>query len=125
MDTERAVREFVDDYGDTFSDGDPEAVAAHFHEPALLVGETVRLLETREAVEDLFGAILGSLGKRGYAYSDAEEIDVEVIADDRARGRVDWVRYTADDEVLERLTTTHVFRRTGDGWKMVVLMPHD
>lgn len=125
MDTEGEVREFVQDYSETFSDGDPEAVAAHFHEPALLVAETVRTLETRDAVEGLFGAILDSLAERGYASSEAEEIEVEVVADDRARARVDWVRYTADDAVLERLVTTHVFRRTGDGWKMVVLMPHD
>ncbi|WP_336000390.1 YybH family protein [Halorientalis halophila] len=125
MDTERAVREFVHDYAETFSDGDPEAIAAHFHEPALLVAERVHMLESRDAVADLFGAILDSLEERGYAYSEAEEVDVEVVADDRARVRVDWVRYTGDDAVLERLVTTHVFRRTGDGWKMIVLLPHD
>lgn len=125
MDTEQAVREFVHDYGEIFSNGDPEAVAAHFHEPALLVAETVQMLETRDAVEDLFAAILDSLEERGYAYSEAEEVEVEAVADDRARGRVHWVRYTADDTVLERLVTTHVFRRTEEGWKMVVLLPHD
>ncbi|WP_424016685.1 YybH family protein [Halorientalis pallida] len=125
MDSEAAVREFVHDYGETFSDGDPEAVAANFHEPALLVAESVQTLETRDAVADIFAAVLDSLAERGYAYSEAEAVDVEVVADDRARGRVRWVRYTADDEVLERLVTTHVFRRTGDGWKMVVLLPHD
>lgn len=125
MDTEQAVREFVHDYGETFSSGDSEAIAAHFHEPALLVAETVQMLETRDAVADLFAAILDSLEERGYAYSEAEEVEVEPVADDRVRARVHWVRYTADDTVLERLVTTHVFRQTEEGWKMVVLLPHD
>lgn len=124
MDTEQSVREFVHDYGEIFSEGDPEAIAAKFHEPALLVAETVQMLETEDAVADFFEAILDSLAERGYAYSEAEEVEVEAIGDDRARGRVHWVRYTADDTVLERLVTTHVFRRTEEGWKMVVLLPH-
>jgi ketosteroid isomerase-like protein len=125
MDTEQAVREFVHDYGEVFSSGDPEAIAAHFHEPALLVAETVRMLETRDAVEDLFAAILDSLEEQGYAYSEAEEAEVEAAADDRVRARVHWVRYRADDTVLERLVSTHIFRRTEGGWKMIVLLPHD
>ncbi len=123
MDTEAEVRQFVHDYGEVFSTADPEAVAAHFDEPAMLVGEQVRVLETREDVQALFGAVLDGLVERGYDRSAADEMTVEAVGDDRARARVRWVRYTAEG-VLERLTTTHVFRRTDDGWKMVVLLPH-
>lgn len=124
MDTEAAVREFVDDYAGVFSTGDPGAIAERFHEPALLVGEQVRLLESRAEVEALFGVILDGLHDRGYTRSEAENVEVEAVGPDRARARVAWVRYAGED-VLERLTTTHVFRRTDDGWKMVVLIPHD
>ena len=123
MNTEAEVRQVVHDYGEVFSTADPETIAAHFHEPAMLVGEQVRVLETREDAERLFAAVLDGLVERGYDRSAAEEVTVEAVGDDRARARVQWVRYTADG-VLERLTTTHVFRRTDDGWKMVVLLPH-
>lgn len=123
MDTEAEVRQFVHDYGEVFSTADPEAIAAHFHEPAMLVGEDVRVLETREDVQALFGAVLDGLTEQGYDRSAADEVAVEAVGDNLARARVQWVRYTAEG-VLERLTTTHVFRRTDGGWKMVVLLPH-
>jgi ketosteroid isomerase-like protein len=123
MDTEDEVRQFVHDYGEVFSTADPEAIAAHFHEPAMLVGERVRVLETREDAQALFTAVLDGLVARGYDRSVADEVEAEAAGKDRARARVQWVRYAADG-VLERLTTTHVFRRTDDGWKMVVLLPH-
>lgn len=124
-DVERAVEEFVHDYAPVFSSGDPSLVAAHFHEPAMLVApEGVRTLETREDVARLFAAVFEDLAERDYGTSEAEAVSVTPLGEDRALATVDWVRYTTEGDVLERLETTHLFRQTDAGWKMVLLAPH-
>lgn len=125
-DVEAEVEAFVHEYGEVFSTADPALIASHFHEPATVVSAAgVNTLGTRAGVERLFGAVLEDLEDREYAYSEATDVDVDPIGADRAVVDVHWVRYTTDDAVLEHLDTTHVFRRTDDGWKMVVLLPHD
>jgi uncharacterized protein (TIGR02246 family) len=125
-DTAAEVEQFVYEYAEEFSTADPAVIASHFHEPATLVGpDGVRVLETRDGVERLFTAILEGLHERDYGSSEAAGMEVDVLGPDRARATVEWVRYTTGGEELERLTTTHVFRRTDDGWKMVVLAPHE
>lgn len=124
-DVESEVKAFVDDYGPVFSTGDPSVVAAHFHEPALLVApEGVRTLATRDDVARLFTAVFEDLAERDYGSSEAEDVSVTPLGEDRALAAVDWVRYTTAGDVLERLETTHLFRRTDAGWKMVLLAPH-
>lgn len=125
-DVVQEVEAFVDDYGPVFSTGDPSIVATKFHEPAMLVsGETVRTMETREDVARLFTAVFENLAERDYGSSTADDVAVTPLGPDRALATVEWVRYTTDGDVLERLTTTHLFRRTDDGWKMVLLAPHE
>lgn len=125
-DVAREVEAFVEEYGPVFSTGDPSVVATQFHEPAMLVsGEGVRTLATREDVARLFTAVFEDLAERGYGSSEAEDVSVTPLGEDRALATVDWVRYTTDGDVLERLETTHLFRRTDDGWKMVLLAPHE
>lgn len=122
---EQEVAAFVEEYGEEFSSADPEVVASHFDVPAMLVtGDGTRTLASRDDVVSFFGAVFEGLESRDYGRSEAEGVDVRAIGPDRALATVDWVRYTVDDDVLERLTTTHLFRETDNGWKMVVLLPH-
>lgn len=125
-DVVQEVEAFVEDYGPVFSTGDPSVVATKFHEPAMLVSdETVLTMDTREDVTRLFTAVFEDLAERDYGSSTAEDVAVRPLGTDRALATVEWVRYTKDGDVLERLTTTHLFRRTDDGWKMVLLVPHE
>ncbi|MFB6172089.1 MAG: DUF4440 domain-containing protein [Haloarculaceae archaeon] len=125
-DVEQEVEEFVHEYAGIFSTGDPSVVAAHFHEPALLVSsEGVSHLASREDVASLFAAVFEDLADRNYGSSEAADVSTIPLGADRALATVDWVRYTENGDVLERLVTTHLFRRTDDNWEMVLLAPHD
>jgi ketosteroid isomerase-like protein len=50
---------------------------------------------------------------------------VKQMGEDIALLSVSRVRYRTDDQELERLGATYTFRKTADGWKIVVATMHD
>jgi ketosteroid isomerase-like protein len=50
---------------------------------------------------------------------------VKQMGEDIALLSVNRVRYRTDGQELERLGETYTFRKTADGWKIVVATMHD
>ena len=89
------------------------------------VATTSVSLATRADVESWLTPVLVKLKERGYARSDWSQLQVKVVSNGVAIASAMFIRYKTDGAELERLGATYVLRKTGDGWKIAVIVLHE
>lgn len=121
-----AVTRVLGDYYKAFSTLDPAAIAPFFHEPSLLVGPPgVTAAPGGAAVVHIFTPIMEALRARGYGRSELTMLNVKPLS-----ATITWasgvaVRYKVDGSELERAGVTYVLNKSGNNWKIAVLILHD
>jgi ketosteroid isomerase-like protein len=105
---------------------DAQRVAAYYHEPLMFV-TTARAgaFNTRAEIEAWLKSVFAGMKQRGYARSDWSDFHAKMLSAGVAVISTQTVRYKADGQELERLGFTYLLRKTGDGWKVAVLVGHD
>jgi ketosteroid isomerase-like protein len=123
---ERAITKTFTGYVQAFQTLNPPTVLPYCHAPCLLISpQGVRLMETPAEVEALFARMFEGLQARRYARSEVTDPHVNQVSEHIAFVSVSRVRYATDGQELERLGETYTFRKTDDGWKIVVATVHD
>jgi ketosteroid isomerase-like protein len=121
---ERAITETFTGYVQAFQTLNPHTVLPYYHALCLLISpQGVRLMETPAEVEALFARMFEGLARR-YARSEVTDPHVNQVGEHIAFVSVSRVRYATDGQELERLGETYTFRKTQDGWRIVVATVH-
>ena len=123
---EAVITQTYTDYAHAFQTLNPHAVLSYCHVPCLLIApQAVRVMTTPTEVEALFTHLFEGLKAHNYARSEITDLHVRRMSETIAFLSVSRVRYTRDGHELERLGETYTFRKTDDGWKIVVATMHD
>lgn len=135
MSTERAegqddkavVTQALNDYVSAFHNFDVQRVLRYYHEPLMLIGAAgIRVMATRADTEAWMQSFWARLKERGYARGgEFSPLHVKQVSAGVAVASAQFVRYKADGQELERNGATYVLHKTGDGWKIVVVVGHD
>lgn len=114
------------DYAADFGRLDARAVATHFHQPAMLVGPPgVSIFASHADVEAFYGKVMGDLRTRGYVRTDFGELREQRLDDGLAVVSGPGVWRAADGRALgDRFAMSYTFRRTGEGWRVLVAVIH-
>ncbi len=126
MNDETAVRHTLSEYYRAFSTLSVQAILPFLNQPALLVGPLgVIPLPTPSAIEPIFGPVMERLRTRGYARSELGSQEVRMLGAESAFVTGIAIRYKSDGEELERAGISYLMRKTGDVWKVVVMVLQD
>ncbi len=112
-------------YAESFQSLDPKAIAAHFHEPALMVTpKGVQSLPDATAVEHAYARIMAELPKQNYARTEFTSLREQLLSEDLVMitGWGTWIDKEGNGFMPFGLTYT--LRRTKAGWKIVVALIH-
>jgi|SRR6266852_3888285 len=126
QDDRALLTQALNDYASAFHTFDTQRTLNHYHEPLMLVaGPAVRLMATRADTEAWMKAFWARLKERGFARgSEFSPLHVKQVSPTVAVASAQFVRYKADGQELERNGVTYVLHKTGDAWKIVVVMGH-
>jgi len=117
---------FFDEYAAALSSLDPQRLLPYYHEPLTLITAPITsILTTRADIEKWLKSRREQMKERGYARNAWDQLHVKQLNYGLAVASALAVRYKGDGRELDRLGITYVLRRTGDGWKIVVLTVHD
>jgi ketosteroid isomerase-like protein len=111
-------------YTQAFGALDAQAVARHFHEPALLITpKEVIALPTATTVEETYAGIMGEL-PRDYVRTEFRGLSERVVGDDLAvvTGSGSW-KNAANDDIMP-FGMTYTLKRTAGAWRIVVAAIH-
>ena len=112
-------------YAKAFQALDPKAVAAHFHEPALMITPRgVNALPNAAAVEQAYARIMAELPAQRYARTEFSPIEERELGDDLTvpTGSGTWV--DTSGKKFMPFGMTYTLRRTGQKWRIVSAMIH-
>ncbi len=113
-------------YAQAFASLDPRAVARHFNEPAMMITpEGVMALPTAAEVEQAYGRIMADLPALGYVRTEFSALTERRLGDDLALVTGSGVWKKATGEAFMPFGLTYTFRRSDDGWLIVVAAIHD
>lgn len=125
-DATAALDEFFESYRNAYTTLDLESVLAHYTVPLLSVtADDLFWLTAEDDLESMMGAYLETLREREYDRGEIDALTYHFLSERDVLASSAWTRYTSDDDVLERLGTTYLCRRTDDGWRIVALVLHD
>lgn len=121
-----SVNQVIADYYRDFSTLNVQAILPYFNEPSLLVGpQGVIPIPNHSALVAVFGPVMQGLRAKGYGRSEFELGYAKSLSSSAALIGGVAVRYSADDQVLERVGITYLLHKTESGWKFATLILHD
>ncbi len=124
-DEETIVQTFTN-YAQAFQTLNGMGMVPYCHVPCLLISpQGVLVMTTPGALEALFSQMGEGLKARGYARSEVKDFHVSKVSTNKAFVSVGRVRYKIDGQELEWFGEAYTFRKTDDGWKIVVATIHD
>lgn len=125
-----AITQTMNDYFASFADLGPAfdmgRALSFFHEPSMLITTTrASTYPTRSDVEKGWvKAFVARQRERGYARQEVR-LHVRQMSSSVALASTEIVRYKAGGELLERIGSSYVLRRTNEGWKIAAVITHD
>jgi ketosteroid isomerase-like protein len=126
-DERKAIESFFGEYGRAVGSFDAQRLLAYYDSPLTIVtaARTVVLKDATE-IQGFMNPFLERLKQRGWTgKAESPQINMRWLGAGIALASVLVVRYKADDAELERGGFTYVLRKTGDQWKIAVLVGHD
>ena len=113
-------------YTDAFNSLKPSAIAAHYHEPCLLVVPPgVFSLASKAEVERVFSDFLRDLVSRGFVRCAYEGLQATMLSGSDAMVSGICVRLDGNGGVLERFGHTCTLRRNKEQWRIAVNAIHE
>ncbi|HEY1339493.1 MAG TPA: nuclear transport factor 2 family protein [Bryobacteraceae bacterium] len=123
--TSDALRTLTDYYR-AFSTLKLDAIFPFFHEPATLISSQGVFVAAKPAdVAAVFQQAIDGLRAAGFGHSELAVKDERSLSATASLIRGVAIRYHADGHELNRAGVTYVLNRTGDTWKIAVLILHD
>ena len=122
-DDAEAVRELIATIERTFG-RDVDEWLTVFDIPFVVVAESTMVVPSADAARERFGAMFAALAGRGFASTEADDVEVRVVSDDLAFVDATFTRRRADRSELERVASLYVCRRGPRGWRVGALIPH-
>ena len=105
-----------------FSDTDLPRYLTFFYSPYLIMAPAgVIAPSSEDEALALLRPQVDSLRARGYARSELNQAKVKLLSATTALASVEWTRFKAKDEELERLGATYAFFKGESGWKIVMV----
>ncbi len=112
-------------YTAAFQALDSKAVAAHFHEPALMITpKGIDALPNAAAVEQAYARIMAELPAQRYARTEFSQLEERRLGDDLAMltGSGSWI--DTSGKKFMPFGMTYVLRRGSQGWRIVTAIIH-
>lgn len=105
-----------------FSDADLPRYLSFFHSPFLIMAPAgVIAPSSEDEALTLLRPQLENLRARGYARSELNQATVKLLSATTALATVEWIRFKADNQELERLGATYAFFKNERGWKIAMV----
>lgn len=113
-------------YAAAFQKLDAKAVAAHFHEPSLLITPMgIFSTLTAAGVEEVYRGVMRDISARGYARTEFSTLSERRLADGLVSVTGNGVQLTASGEELQPFGVTYTLKRSVSGWRIVVAAIHE
>jgi hypothetical protein len=98
---------------------DPQVAASFYGEPVTIVSnQVIRVVPTRQGMEEYLSKSLAALKPLGYAYSGIGEHRIQYLNAHTALFSVTAMRYKADGTEQMRAGFTYLVRKVGNDWKI-------
>jgi hypothetical protein len=105
-----------------FSEKDLPRYLSLFHSPYVIMSPAgVIAPSSDDEALTLLRPQMENLRARGYARSELNRATVKLLSATTALATVEWVRFKANNEALERLGATYAFFKGDRGWKIVMV----
>ena len=105
-----------------FSDTDLPRYLSSFHSPYLIMAPTgVIAPSSEDEALALLRAQIEALRARGYVRSELNQSTVKLLSATTALATVEWIRFKANNEELERLGATYAFFEGERVWKIAMV----
>lgn len=105
-----------------FSDTDLPRYLSLFHSPYVIMAPAgVIAPSSEDEALALLRPQIENLRARGYARSELNRATVKLLSATTALATVEWIRFKANNEELERLGATYAFFKGEHGWKIVMV----
>lgn len=119
---EDAIRAVLRGVEVAFSDTDLPRYLSFFHSPYVIMApEGVIALSSEDEALTVLRPQIKNLRARGYVRSEIDRATVKLLSASTALATVEWIRFKANDEELERLGATYAFFKGDNGWKIVMV----
>lgn len=126
MNDEADVKQFLEAYYRAFSTLDLDVIVPYFHEPFLFIGPAgVFVVPDGAALADAFAPAIDDLRSKGYGRSELNLEQLNMLSAATALARGVALRYKRDGQELERAGVTYLLQKSGEEWKIAVLVLHD
>jgi len=104
----------------------PREMLPYCHLPLMFVSSRgVRVMTSSTDVDTFLAETVAMLKARRYARSEVTDLRVKQMSRGIALVIVSRIHYNAQGERLEWVGETYTFRKTTDGWKIVVAAVHN
>lgn len=117
------LRDLIGTIARTFG-RDVDAWLTVFDVPFVVVAESTMVLPSADVARERFAAMFAALVGRGFASTEADDVEVRIVSDDLAFVDATFTRRRADGSELERVASLYVCRRRPEGWRVGALVPH-
>jgi len=123
---EEAIKEAFNRYEHALESLSPREMLPSCHLPLMFVSSKgVRVMTSSEDVDAFFEEMVATLKARRYARTEVTDFRVKQMSTGIALVIVSRIRYNGRGERLEWVGETYTFRKTDDGWKIVVAAVHN
>lgn len=123
---EEAIKEAFNRYERALESLNPREMLPYCHLPLMFVSSRgVRVMTSSTDVDAFLADMVETLKARSYARSEVTDFRVKQMSTGIALVIVSRIRYNAQGERLDWVGETYTFRKTPDGWKIVVAAVHN
>jgi ketosteroid isomerase-like protein len=123
---EEAIKGTFNNYELALESLNASAMLPHCHLPFMFVSSKgVRVMTSPADVNAFLAEMVKTLRNRSYARSEVTDLRVKQMSRGIALVIVSRIRYNTEGERLEWVGETYTFRKTTDGWKIVVAAVHN
>ena len=121
------IIEFTEQYCAAFRPGNSGGMVKYFHYPTTLIANGTSTQVSN--ANDLCSALavnLSALEDAGFQYSEIQELNIHVLADNVALVSARYKRFKSNNQVLEEIAATYTLIREVElGWRIAVTIIHD
>ena len=126
-DTEQEVREFMNQYLDTFDNGYGREIIAHYDAPLMMLAPNgdLRTFKTEKDIRMTVKKWKMHMIRAGISRTEWVELNIKALSENTALASTVFDRYSTSGAVFQHAGATYSLRKTDGKWKIFLIQIHD